>query len=105
MLDTLRQQLGLRVPDDVAVVEVAVKALLDIDDSLSSCLPTDPALARLVRHREAMPTCPPGHATRIRDYRQGPPLGPVILAGDYLGFPWTDSAAATGIWAAQTSLS
>lgn len=91
--------------DDVAVFEVAVKALFDIDDSLSSCLPTDPALARFVRHREAMPTCPPGHATRIRDYRQGPPLGPVILAGDYLGFPWTDSAAATGIWAAQTALS
>lgn len=94
----------MRLADDSAVYDVAVKALLDIDTSLRPLLPVDPALAKVVRHSEAMPTCPPGHAARVRDYRHGPNPGPVILAGDYLGFPWTDSAAATGIWAAGTAL-
>ena len=36
----------------------------------------------------------------MRRYR-GEQSGPVVLAGDYLAFPWSDSAALTGLWAAN----
>jgi protoporphyrinogen/coproporphyrinogen III oxidase len=85
--------------DNDDVVDVAHRGLSGLDASLGRLLPADPGLARVVRHCEAMPMCPPGHAGRVRDYRRQH-SGPVVLAGDYLGFPWTDSAAATAIWAA-----
>lgn len=87
------------------VVGVATEALLGLDPSLAPLMPTDSGAARVVRHDQAMPTCPPGHAARVAAYRHGPPPGPVVLAGDYLGFPWTDSAAATGVWAARAASS
>ena len=47
-----------------------------------------------------MPTCRVGRVGRVRRYRVEH-RGPVILAGDYLAFPWSDSAALTGLWAAN----
>ncbi|HEV2523504.1 MAG TPA: FAD-dependent oxidoreductase, partial [Gammaproteobacteria bacterium] len=62
----------------------------------------------LFRWQYAMPCAPIGRAIAVREYRNTRnPNNRVWLAGDYLGFPWTDSAAETGLWAAgqvQTSL-
>ncbi len=38
----------------------------------------------------------------VNEYRQSRDKHTRIwLAGDYLGLPWTDSAAQTGLWAAK----
>ncbi len=50
----------------------------------------------------AEPLSPVGRASAIARYRTSLPLTRnIVLAGDYLGTPWTDGAAETGIWAAQ----
>jgi protoporphyrinogen/coproporphyrinogen III oxidase len=60
---------------------------------------------RVVRWEQAMPSVPVGHARAVTAYRSGlTPADPVVLAGDYLGFPWTDSAAFNGRWAADRLL-
>jgi hypothetical protein len=54
---------------------------------------------------QAMPSVPVGHARAVTAYRSGlTRADPVVLAGDYLGFPWTDSAAFNGRWAADRLL-
>lgn len=60
--------------------------------------------ARLWQWPQAMPCTPPGRVADVRRYRAAP-VGRVVLAGDYVGFPWTDSAAETGVWAARAVLS
>ncbi|GLZ05689.1 oxidoreductase [Actinomadura sp. NBRC 104412] len=58
--------------------------------------------SRVTRWQEAMPYVPIGHAEAVRRYRTRlPAASPVVLAGDYLGFPWSDSAAFNGLWAAD----
>ena len=43
-----------------------------------------------------------GRAYSVKQYRDtGSASNRIWLAGDYLGFPWTDSAAQNGIWAAD----
>jgi oxygen-dependent protoporphyrinogen oxidase len=60
------------------------------------------AWAQVTRWPEAIPQSPVGRSGAIYRYRnQDHRQRRVFLAGDYLGFPWTDSAAATGIWAAE----
>ncbi|MER7894314.1 FAD-dependent oxidoreductase [Micromonospora sp. NPDC094482] len=62
--------------------------------------------AHIVRWEQAMPAVPTGHVAAVTAYRRGiRPTDPVVLAGDYLGFPWTDSAAFNGRWAADHLLS
>ena len=61
--------------------------------------------ARLTRWAEAMPRSPIGRLGAVARYRQAAPGRRLLLAGDYMGLPWTDSAAETGQWAAQTVLS
>ncbi|QVQ52965.1 FAD-dependent oxidoreductase [Spiractinospora alimapuensis] len=57
---------------------------------------------RVVRWDAAMPTVPVGHPSAVRQYRRSLPVAPsVLLAGDHLGFPWTDAAAYNGRWAAE----
>ncbi|WP_328817951.1 FAD-dependent oxidoreductase [Nonomuraea cypriaca] len=52
---------------------------------------------RVVRWNQAMPSVPVGHARAVMAYRsEVSPAEAVLLAGDYLGFPWTDSAAFNG---------
>ncbi|HJV96268.1 MAG TPA: FAD-dependent oxidoreductase, partial [Albitalea sp.] len=60
----------------------------------------------LKRWQAAEPLSPVGRARAVATYRAslGSALGRdrrVVLAGDYLGSPWTDGAAETGRWAAQ----
>jgi len=56
----------------------------------------------MFRWQYAMPYTPIGRAKAVSGYRTTRNSNHrVWLAGDYLGLPWTDSAAQTGIWAAQ----
>lgn len=56
----------------------------------------------IFRWQYAMPCTPIGRAIAVREYRSTrDPNNRIWLAGDYLGFPWTDSAAETGLWAAN----
>ena len=58
---------------------------------------------RLWRWPHALPCTPPGRLRDVRRYR-ATAAGRVVLAGDHMGFPWTDSAAETGRWAAGAVL-
>ena len=60
---------------------------------------------RVVRWPEAMPKSPVGRIRSIAEYRQAEPATRrILLAGDYMGLPWTESAAESGIWAANQIL-
>ena len=59
----------------------------------------------IVRWKDAEPMSPVGRSRLISDYKTGWTGGRgILLAGDYLGFPYTDSAAHTGKWAADRVL-
>jgi oxygen-dependent protoporphyrinogen oxidase len=104
---THRSATELAAADDHAVAATALGALEALDPQLRGALPSHPGRARVVRHPHAMPFCPRGHAATVGVYRTRRHTthrdDPVVLAGDYLGFPWTDSAAATGVWAARAA--
>ena len=75
--------------------------------AIDTAAPWLPGLARrvtdsqVVRWQEALPYVTAGHAAAVQRYRDRLPAGsPVVLAGDYLGFPWSDPAAFNGRWAA-----
>ncbi len=57
-----------------------------------------------IRIPHAMPTSPPGRLSHIAAYRRRAYGRRVILSGDSLAWPWSDSAAFTGMWAARTLL-
>jgi protoporphyrinogen/coproporphyrinogen III oxidase len=87
--------------DDPTVRTVAVAALSPLLPGLTDRV-TD---TRIVRWEHAMPSVPVGHARAVTGYRSGvTPADPIVLAGDYLGFPWMDSAAFNGRWAADRLL-
>jgi oxygen-dependent protoporphyrinogen oxidase len=53
------------------------------------------------RWPNAMPQIPVGHALRVTAYRNSLQRHPrIILAGDFLGAPFTESACDSGLWAA-----
>ena len=83
---------------DAEVVTRAVAALCELAPTVAEAV--DWQASSVVRIPAAMPTCRVGRASRVRRYR-AERRGPVILAGDYLAFPWSDSAALTGLWAAN----
>lgn len=59
-------------------------------------------LQKICRWQYAMPCTPIGRANAVKQYRDSRKSNNKIwLAGDYLGLPWTDSAAHTGMWAAN----
>ncbi|MGP3971126.1 protoporphyrinogen/coproporphyrinogen oxidase [Streptomyces sp. 6N223] len=85
--------------EDAQVVAAAVAALAPLVPGLAGRV-TD---ARVVRWDRALPMVPFGHAAAVARYRsQAAPGSPVLLAGDHMGFPWTDAAAFNGRWAAET---
>ncbi len=92
----------------------AARRLMAADDAairiaaVDAATPLLPGLARRVieshlsRWQEALPYMRVGHATAVRHYRDRlPDESAVLLAGDYLGLPWSDSAAFNGRWAAD----
>ena len=59
-------------------------------------------LTHVVRWDEAVPKSPVGRSANVKRYRETlRSSARVVLAGDYMGFPHTDSAASTGKWAAE----
>jgi protoporphyrinogen/coproporphyrinogen III oxidase len=88
----------LRAADDATMRTAAIDAVAPWLPGLADRV-TD---SRTARWPEAMPSVPVGHATEVQRYRNRLPIAsPVVLAGDYLGFPWSDSAAFNGRWAAS----
>ncbi len=89
-----------------------------IDRALAELATYAPRLATLAgEHRDsavithiphAMPASPPGRLASIARYRytieRASERRRVVIASDALSWPWTDSAAATGAWAARTIL-
>lgn len=62
--------------------------------------------SQLYRWKYAEPKSPLGRAIHIREYReQVTPESRLLLAGDYMGMPFTEGAAETGLWAAHAVLS
>ncbi|MDR0416737.1 MAG: FAD-dependent oxidoreductase [Propionibacteriaceae bacterium] len=59
-------------------------------------------LTHVTRWSQTEPLSPVGRAKAVAAYRAGwIATRRVLLAGDYTGLPWTDSAAASGQWAAE----
>lgn len=59
-------------------------------------------LTHFTHWKDAVPISSLGRSKNIKKYYEAlSPLRQVILAGDYMGFPYTDSAAFTGKWAAE----
>lgn len=91
----------LTAADDATVRAAAIDAVTPWLPGLASRVID----SHVTRWPEAMPYVPVGHASTVRRYRDTLPAGsPVLLAGDYLGFPWSDSAAFNGRWAADQLL-
>ncbi len=70
------------------------------------CISENVAFTRVYRWINAEPKSRVGRCEKINDYRKSiNNHNKVILAGDYLGMPFTEGAAETGIWAASSVLS
>lgn len=92
----------LQEADDDSILAQARAALTLWAPSLAGHL-TDRAEANLVvRVPHAMPTTPLGRLEAIADYRDRAVGRRVVAAGDSLAWPWSDSTAAVGQWAART---
>jgi oxygen-dependent protoporphyrinogen oxidase len=88
----------LMAADDAAIHTTAVDAVTPWLPGLADRV-TD---SHVSRWQEALPYMQVGHATAVQRYRDRlPAASSVLLAGDYLGLPWSDSAAFNGRWAAD----
>jgi oxygen-dependent protoporphyrinogen oxidase len=82
-----------------------VQAVLPEVERLLPGISAQIAVTRIYRWPEAEPLSPVGRAKNVRRYRERIAAAPwprVLLAGDYLSMPFTEGAAESGIWAAQT---
>lgn len=81
--------------------DVLGRVVAELENHLPG-LVENPHNALVMRWPEAVPLAKPGHAQAIARWRENlDPNSRVLLAGDYLNFPWSDGAAASGIWAAR----
>ncbi|MCC7067936.1 MAG: FAD-dependent oxidoreductase [Burkholderiales bacterium] len=91
---------AIALPDDAIVREVVAELsawLPGISGAIDS--------AHVQRWPAAEPLSLVGRARAIAEYRATlPDSRRILLAGDYLGSPWTDGAAETGTWAARRLL-
>ena len=81
-------------------MDAARRALLVWEPRLSGAFAPAPEASAVVRIPHAMPTTPPGRLAAIDAYRERAQTRRIVLAGDCLAWPWSDSAAAAGRWAA-----
>ena len=96
------QQAHLRAEqNDAEILDAAREALLAWEPRLGPELLTDPERNRVARIEHAMPASPPGRLAAIAAYRRSAPGRRVLIAGDVIAWPWSDSAAGAGAWAAQ----
>jgi protoporphyrinogen oxidase len=87
---------------DTDIIAAAQSALLAWAPSLGDALRDQEH--RLFRIPAAMPMTVPGRLAAIAAYRQLAYGRRVVVAGDSLAWPWSDSAAFTGEWAADRVL-
>lgn len=88
------------------MVEMDDEAILaEIMPELEAYLPglsKDIAFVKVYHWSHAEPMSPVGRSQKIKQYRESLGQNPrVILAGDYMGMPFTEGAAETGVWAAS----
>lgn len=83
---------------DTEVTARAVTMVCELAPAVGDAV--DLEASHVVRISHAMPTCRVGRVSQVRHYREEH-TGSVVLAGDYLAFPWSDSAALTGLWTAN----
>jgi oxygen-dependent protoporphyrinogen oxidase len=88
----------LMATDDAAIRTAAVDAATPLLPGLASRVTG----SHVSRWQEACPTCESDTPTAVQHYRDRLAIeSPVLLAGDYLGLPWSDSATLNGRWAAD----
>lgn len=83
--------------DEAKVLEALMPELEEVLPGVSRNV----AFSKLYRWRHAEPKSPIGRSKAIGEYRNNiSPHARVLLAGDYMGMPFTEGAAETGAWAA-----
>jgi oxygen-dependent protoporphyrinogen oxidase len=87
-------------PDDQILTSILPELTYYFPNLLESSYTT-----HIRRWKTAMPKSPIGRSKLIEQYRTHKDTRRVILAGDYMGMPYTDSAAETGIWSSSQILS
>ncbi len=97
MLDSTHGKILFDSPDDIilkSVLSELEKYFPGLSDSIR--------LSHIVRWKDAEPISSLGRSINIKNYKKTLNFSAkVILAGDHMGFPYTDSAAYTGKWAAD----
>jgi protoporphyrinogen/coproporphyrinogen III oxidase len=94
--------IGMTQSSDEEIVRCIIPELEKYFPGLSEAI----LFTRVVRWPEAMPKSSLGRIRSIAEYRQtAPGTRRIFLAGDYMGLPWSESAAESGIWAANQILS
>lgn len=84
--------------DEEAILPVVLKELDKYFAGLSGKI----RFTRIYRWKEAMPLSPIGRSKNVARYRESiNGSTKVYLAGDYMGLPFTEGAAETGMWAAE----
>lgn len=86
------------------ILQAARAHLLTWAPSLADALIDDPAACLVQSIPHAMPMSPPGRLARIAALREEEPCSRILFAGDSVAWPWTDSAAFTGVRAAEMLL-
>ena len=92
---------ALAAASDTEIIQAASDQLLAWVPGVRDAL-LDPGECVVQRIPHAMPTSPLGRLAHIAAYRRTAGDRRVVLAGDSLAWPWTDSAAFAGQWAAET---
>ncbi len=97
MLDSKSARLFLSEDNDTIL-----SAILPESEHYFAGLSEAIRFSHIIRWSEAEPMSPIGRSKDLATYRKElPATRRILLAGDYMGFPYTDSAAYTGKWAAQ----
>ncbi len=83
--------------------DTILEAILSELEQYLPGISNDVAFTRVYRWLNAEPKSPVGRSKKIHEYRKSVRKdSKIILAGDYLGMPFTEGAAETGMWAAST---
>ena len=81
--------------------EILRETLLEVENYLPG-ISKSIRLLHITRWQEAEPIGFIGKSKLIKEYKENlDSKAKIVLAGDYMGFPYTDSAAYTGKWAAE----
>lgn len=88
----------------VEIIDWARKALLSWEPALERAVVPGTKQHLVERIPNAMPLSPPGRVASIVAYQEHAKKRRVLLASDAISWPWTDSAAVAGRWAADQIL-